>query len=82
MTLVKDQPVQPWGLGRMTPTSPAVSEFQTVVFDPETQLTHFYDANGAIVDMATSTVTKSKGGGGDGSSGATEVTDDTKPDDG
>ncbi|MFF5209349.1 putative ATP-grasp-modified RiPP [Streptosporangium sp. NPDC000396] len=74
--------VIPWGASRMTaplPEEPPL--YETLKFDPKTQLTHFYDAGGGVVDMAGKvTVTKSKGGGGDGSSGSSSVADDSNND--
>ncbi|MEU8252592.1 putative ATP-grasp-modified RiPP, partial [Nonomuraea sp. NPDC048916] len=54
-----DQTVRPWGLGRMTQLPPAAPEYDTITFDPGTQLTHFHDTHGAIVDMTKGTVTMS-----------------------
>ncbi|MFC4586967.1 putative ATP-grasp-modified RiPP [Sphaerisporangium corydalis] len=79
---------QPWGLSRSTEHLPAAPPpYETTSFDPETQLTRFYDAQGAIVDMGKDgtsrtfvTVTVSKGGGGDGSGGAAQVADDSNND--
>ncbi|MEU4579993.1 putative ATP-grasp-modified RiPP [Nonomuraea sp. NPDC023979] len=81
MTLTQEQCARPWGLSRMAPPSPPTSpEYATVEFDPDTQLTHFRDAAGALVDMAKSTISYSQGGGGDGSKNAPKVADDTTPD--
>ncbi|MFD8527832.1 putative ATP-grasp-modified RiPP [Streptosporangium canum] len=72
----------PWGLTRMTRHLPvALPLYATFEFAPETQVTNFYDAAGAIVDMGNKvTVTMSKGGGGDGSSGSKSVADDSQND--
>ncbi|MFC4114145.1 putative ATP-grasp-modified RiPP [Nonomuraea zeae] len=70
-----DQLARPWGLGRMTQLQPVVPEYQTVVFTPETQLTSFYDAAGALVDMQRGTVTYSPGGGGDGDGSSSSADD-------
>ncbi|MFI7454638.1 putative ATP-grasp-modified RiPP [Nonomuraea sp. NPDC049714] len=51
-------------------------EYATITFDPETQLTHFHDAGGAIVDMQRGTVTTSQGGS-DGSANSPKVADDS-----
>ncbi|WP_030907403.1 putative ATP-grasp-modified RiPP [Streptosporangium amethystogenes] len=82
-----DRPMQPWGLGRMTQRLPEVlPPYETTSFDPATQLTRFYDAGGAVVDMGKGTnrsfvtVTVSRGGGGDGSGGAAQVADDSEND--
>ncbi|MER6172088.1 putative ATP-grasp-modified RiPP [Streptosporangium sp. NPDC001681] len=74
--------VIPWGLGRMTePLPEEPSLYGTAEFDPVTQLTHFHDGAGAIVDMGKKvTVTQSKGGGSDGSSGSSSVADDSNND--
>ncbi|WP_327585523.1 putative ATP-grasp-modified RiPP [Nonomuraea sp. NBC_00507] len=79
MTLTQDQPVRPWGLGRMTQPSPAPpTAYATIEFDPETQLTQFYDASGAIVDMQRGTVTMSdENSGSDGSGSGQQVADDS-----
>jgi putative ATP-grasp target RiPP len=75
---------QPWGLARMTERLPEVPPlYQTARLDPATQITHFYDASGAVVVMGKDTfvtVTMSKGGGGDGSSGSAQVADDSQTD--
>ncbi|GGK73817.1 hypothetical protein Sme01_33100 [Sphaerisporangium melleum] len=79
---------QPWGLSRSTERLPAApAPYETFSFDPATQLTRFYDARGVIVDMGKEgssrtfvTVTVSRGGGGDGSSGASQVADDSNND--
>lgn len=74
--------VTPWGLSRMTePLPEEPSLYETAELDPVTQLTHFYDGAGAIVDMGKKvTVTKSRGGGSDGSSGSSSVADDSNND--
>ncbi|MEU8038117.1 putative ATP-grasp-modified RiPP [Streptosporangium sp. NPDC049078] len=82
------QTMRPWGLSRMTERLPeAPAPYETFKLDPDTQLTNFYDASGAIVDMgkdSTSrsfvTVTVSRGGGGDGSGGASQTADDSQND--
>jgi putative ATP-grasp target RiPP len=72
------QLARPWGLGRMTWPSPAEPpEYETVILDPETQLTHFYDATGAIVDMQRGTVTMSPSGSGSDGSNGPRVADDS-----
>ncbi|MEU8252594.1 hypothetical protein [Nonomuraea sp. NPDC048916] len=43
----------------MTQLPPAAPEYDTITFDPGTQLTHFHDTHGAIVDMTKGTVTMS-----------------------
>ncbi|MEV4095272.1 putative ATP-grasp-modified RiPP [Streptosporangium saharense] len=72
----------PWGLSRAT--EPLLEEpppYETIEFDPETQLTSFHDQNGVIVDMSKKvTVTMSKGGGSDGSSSSKAVADDSSSD--
>ncbi|MBT2233261.1 putative ATP-grasp-modified RiPP [Nonomuraea sp. NEAU-A123] len=78
MTLTQDQPVRPWGLGRMAKPSPVgPPEYATVEFDPATQLTHFYDAGGEIVDMQRGTVTKSPKNQGNDGTGGPLVSDDS-----
>ncbi|MFF4414732.1 putative ATP-grasp-modified RiPP [Streptosporangium sp. NPDC001559] len=74
--------VSPWGLSRMTDPLPGLPPLhETLRLDPETQLTHFYGADGAIVDMAGKiTITTSKGGGSDGSAGSAAVADDSQND--
>jgi putative ATP-grasp target RiPP len=48
------------------------------MFDPETQLTHFHDAAGAIVDMQRGTVTMSdEDASKDGSGSGNQVADDS-----
>ncbi|MEU8206582.1 putative ATP-grasp-modified RiPP [Streptosporangium sp. NPDC049046] len=82
------QTMRPWGLSRMTERLPeAPASYETFKFDPDTQLTNFYDASGAIVDMGKDstnrnfvTVTVSRGGGGDGSGGASQTADDSQND--
>ncbi|MGW4422984.1 putative ATP-grasp-modified RiPP [Streptosporangium sp. NPDC004631] len=83
-----DLPMRPWGLGRMSerlPEGPPL--YETTQLDPVTQITHFYDTRGTVVDMgkegsskAFVTVTMSRGGGGDGSAGSTQVADDFEND--
>ncbi|MEU9885197.1 putative ATP-grasp-modified RiPP [Sphaerisporangium sp. NPDC051011] len=80
--------IRPWGLSRMTERlPPAPLPYATTSFDPTSQLTLFCDAQGAIVDMGKDgtsrsfvTATVSKGGGQDGSSGASQVADDSNND--
>ncbi|WP_327086974.1 putative ATP-grasp-modified RiPP [Nonomuraea sp. NBC_01738] len=71
--------VRPWGLRRMTETlAEEPQPWRTMAFDADTQLTTFYDANGAIVDMQRGTVTISPGGtGSDGSGTNPKVADDS-----
>ena len=77
MAMTPNQTVRPWGLSRMAqPCSVAPLEYATITFDPETQLTHFHDAGGAIVDMQRGTVTTSQGGS-DGSANSPKVADDS-----
>ncbi|MEW1840592.1 putative ATP-grasp-modified RiPP [Nonomuraea angiospora] len=72
-----DQQTRPWGLGQMTPLSSIAPEYQKVEFDPATQLTAFFDAAGALVDMQRGTITQSpKNSGSDGQSGP-KVNDDS-----
>ncbi|MEO3874115.1 putative ATP-grasp-modified RiPP [Nonomuraea sp. B12E4] len=72
----------PWGLGRMTVSgSEEESWYESACLDPATQITRFYNASGEVLPMQMGkTITKSKGGGGDGSGGAAEVADDTEND--
>ncbi|MEV7008530.1 putative ATP-grasp-modified RiPP [Streptosporangium sp. NPDC051022] len=72
----------PWGLTRTTdPLPTAEPPYDRVTLDPATQTTTFRDRNGGIVDMAnTVTVTTSKGCGSDGSSGSSNVADDSNTD--
>ncbi|MDP9847456.1 putative ATP-grasp-modified RiPP [Streptosporangium lutulentum] len=78
----------PWGLTRMTERLPAdPSPYAAFRLDSDTQITNFYDAHGAIIDMgkdSTSstyqTITTSKGGGGDGSGGSSPMADDSTND--
>ncbi|MEU4577607.1 putative ATP-grasp-modified RiPP [Nonomuraea sp. NPDC023979] len=74
--------VKPWGLGRITVGGPAVRPaYERVCIDPSTQITHFYDAGGAVLPIQMgATVTVSKGGGGDGSGSSAEVADDSQND--
>lgn len=68
--------VAPWGLSRMTEPLPELPPLHdTTMFDPDTQITHFY-AGGALVDMAkTKTDTYSKAGGDDNKN-SSKVDDD------
>jgi putative ATP-grasp target RiPP len=69
----------PWGLSRMTAPLPGVtSPYDTIQFDPATQLTTFHDEAGVI--MAGATISYSKGGGSDGSANAPQVADDSNND--
>lgn len=78
MTSTQDQPVRPWGLGRMAQLRSAASPaYSTVEFDPDTQLTHFYDAAGESVDMQRGTVTLSPGTSGSDGTGGGQVSDDS-----
>lgn len=78
----------PWGLSRATERlTESPLPYQTAKLDPDTQTSRFYDATGGIVDMITCaanktfvTVTYSKGGGSDGSSGSSQVADDSNTD--
>ncbi|MET8868430.1 putative ATP-grasp-modified RiPP [Nonomuraea sp. NPDC004580] len=72
----------PWGLGRMTVSGlEEESWYESVCLDPATQITRFYNAGGEVLPMQMgATITKSKGGGGDGSSGSPEVADDSEND--
>ncbi|WP_371780077.1 putative ATP-grasp-modified RiPP [Streptosporangium subroseum] len=78
----------PWGLTRMTERLPAApAPYATFTLDPETQLTNFYDASGAVVDMSNrgtkttyTSITMSRQG--DGSANAPQVGDDDKSDNG
>ncbi|MEV6861959.1 putative ATP-grasp-modified RiPP [Streptosporangium subroseum] len=78
--------VTPWGLSRMTNRLPvAPLPYETFEFDPTTQLTNFYDASGAIVDMgkggsSRSYKTISMSRDGDGSKNAPQVADDDNND--
>ncbi|MEU4831982.1 putative ATP-grasp-modified RiPP [Streptosporangium sp. NPDC023615] len=76
-------PSIPWGLTRATAPLPrAEASYDHVTLDPATQTTAFRDRAAGIVDMAKSkvTVTTSKGGGSDGSSGSSNVADDSNTD--
>ncbi|WP_371780415.1 putative ATP-grasp-modified RiPP [Streptosporangium subroseum] len=71
--------VAPWGLSRMTEPLPSVSSpYDTIQFDPATQLTSFHDEAGVIV--AGATISYSQGGGSDGSKNAPKVADDSNTD--
>ncbi|GGO78242.1 putative ATP-grasp-modified RiPP [Nonomuraea cavernae] len=72
----------PWGLGRMTVSGLAEEPwYESVCLDPATQITRFYNADGEVLPIQMGqTVTMSKGGGGDGSSGSPEVADDSQND--
>lgn len=74
--------MMPWGLRQATEDfAKEPPLYETIEFDPDTQLTHFRDGAGAIVDMGQKvTVTMSKGGGGDGSSTSKSVADDSQND--
>ncbi|WP_051864685.1 putative ATP-grasp-modified RiPP [Streptosporangium roseum] len=85
MTVIAERPplpLLPWGLSRTTtPLGAAPALYDMVDLDPATQLTTFRDAAGMIVDMGNKvTVTTSKGGGSDGSSGSSNVADDSNAD--
>lgn len=87
MTAIVDRPttirpLTPWGLSRKTAPLPgAEALYDHVTLDPATQTTAFRDRDGGIVDMGNKvTVTTSKGGGSDGSSGSANVADDSNND--
>ncbi|MGV9773329.1 putative ATP-grasp-modified RiPP [Streptosporangium sp. NPDC003464] len=84
MTITAEHPPLaqiPWGLSRTTaPLPEGEALYDTVDLDPVTQLTAFRNQAGLIVDMAKTTVTTSKGGGSDGSSGSSNVADDSNTD--
>ncbi|MGV9532076.1 putative ATP-grasp-modified RiPP [Streptosporangium sandarakinum] len=81
ITMLMEKPA-PWGLSRATTPLPEECDlYASVQLDPVTQVTHFHDRDGAIVDMATKiTITKSRGGGNDGSGGSPQVADDSNTD--
>ncbi|WP_433366881.1 putative ATP-grasp-modified RiPP [Streptosporangium sp. CA-115845] len=74
--------IAPWGLNRTTePLLECPPLYDTIQFDPVTQLTSFRSRAGVIVDMGNKvTVTTSKGGGSDGSGGSANVADDSNTD--
>ncbi|GAA0853575.1 putative ATP-grasp-modified RiPP [Streptosporangium amethystogenes subsp. fukuiense] len=88
MTVILDRPVTPlrplipWGLSRKTdPLPESEALYDHVTLDPATQITTFRDGSGVIVDMGNKvTVTTSRGGGSDGSSGSSNVADDSNSD--
>ncbi|GAB2467967.1 hypothetical protein GCM10027187_40170 [Streptosporangium sandarakinum] len=81
MTLLMEQ-TAPWGLSRATTPLPEEDGlYASVQLDPTTQVTRFYDRDGAPVDMGNKvTITKSRGGGNDGSGGSPAVADDSNND--
>jgi putative ATP-grasp target RiPP len=61
----------------MTPLSPVVPEYHKVEFDPASQLTTFFDAAGAPVDMQRGTITQSPKNSGNDGQGGPKVNDDS-----